>query len=566
MRMTIRKKLLGGFLLVLALLIATGVLSIWKMNGMGQKNHEINEKWMPSMALLGDLNGDFSDIQRLLIKIMIETNPTEKDKLESFLNTAEENIDHALEAYEPLISSEEERKLFDNFVKNYETYMQKVPQILEAARINDVEKADNLHHEVDPFWVEGFNTISKLIEWNQQGADAVSDESVQLFESGVTFVIILSVLAAISGIVIALVISRMISNPILMMEKIAAQIASGDLTVDDIQVKNRDEIQDLATSFNLMARNLRALIQQVGSTAEQVAASAEELTASSEQTTEATEQVAATMQEVAIGVDKQVQSVGESSQTIHEMSAGVQQIANQAHLVSNTANQASEKAWEGGQVIKTAVQQMNLINQTVKGLGDVVKGLGERSIEIGKILEVITGIAAQTNLLALNAAIEAARAGEHGRGFAVVADEVRKLAEQSAGSAQQISQLISAIQEETNKAVQSMEAATKEVEEGIGVVSTAGQSFVHIQDSVKDVTVQIQEVSSAVQQMAAGTEQMVHSMKLITEVAENSAAGTQEVSAATEEQLASMEEISSSAASLSQMAEELQNLISKFKV
>lgn len=209
---------------------------------------------------------------------------------------------------------------------------------------------------------------------------------------------------------------------------------------------------------------------------------------------------------------------------------------------------------------------MNSINQTVTGLANVVKGLGERSKQIGQIIEVITGIAEQTNLLALNAAIEAARAGENGRGFAVVADEVRKLAEQSAQSAQQISMLITAIQQETNEAVQSMEMATKEASNGIVVIHTAGESFVEIKNAIEEVAVQIQEVSASVQQMSAGAEQIVQSMQLVSKIAESAASGTQEVSAATEEQLASMQEISASAVSLSKMAEELQQLIQKFKI
>lgn len=255
-----------------------------------------------------------------------------------------------------------------------------------------------------------------------------------------------------------------------------------------------------------------------------------------------------------------------TSETVSEMFTSIQQIADNAENVSATVIDTSEKALEGGQVINNTIEQMNSINQTVSGLSTVIRGLSERSIEIGQIVEVITGIAAQTNLLALNAAIEAARAGDHGRGFAVVADEVRNLAEQSAHSAMQISQLITSIQEEMNKAVQSMEAATKEVISGIGIANSAGESFKQIESSITEVSIQIQEVSSSVQQIAAGSEQMARSMELITEVAESTASGTQGVTAATEEQLASMEEITSSANALSTMAEELQLTIGKFKI
>ena len=365
---------------------------------------------------------------------------------------------------------------------------------------------------------------------------------------------------------VALYISKIISGPVTKMAAAASKIAAGDLSVEKIEVKNKDEIRDLADSFNTMAENLRQLIRQVSSASEQVAASSEELTASADQTSKATEQVTLSLQEVAVGADKQVRSIEESSKAIHEMSVGVQQIASNAQSVTDHMNETSKAATEGGVAVKQAAQQMIEINDTVFELNGVIKGLGERSAAIGQIVEVITGIASQTNLLALNAAIEAARAGESGKGFAVVADEVRKLAEQSASSAQQISKLIQMIQAETTKAVQSMTITTQKVEKGIDVVDHTGQSFKQIQSSVQMVAAQIEEVSSASQQMASGTEQIVSSIQMISRIAEESASASQLVSASSEEQLASMEEISASASSLSTMAEELQGMVSKFKI
>jgi methyl-accepting chemotaxis protein len=188
---------------------------------------------------------------------------------------------------------------------------------------------------------------------------------------------------------------------------------------------------------------------------------------------------------------------------------------------------------------------MDSINTTVNGLSAAIEGLGHRSDEIGQIIDSITAIASQTNLLALNAAIEAARAGDQGRGFAVVADEVRKLAEESAQSAKQIAGLISAIQAETTQAVKSMESATNEVQDGLQVVHTAGDSFSQLTSAISDVTSQIQEVSDT--------------------ISESAAANTENVSAASEEQMAAMEEIASSAESLSKMAADLQRLTQKFK-
>ncbi|WP_082129985.1 methyl-accepting chemotaxis protein [Aneurinibacillus tyrosinisolvens] len=319
-------------------------------------------------------------------------------------------------------------------------------------------------------------------------------------------------------------------------------------------------------SINNMVRSLRGLIQQIDFTIKQVAASSEQLTANAGESSKASEVIAHTIQEVAVGSERQVHSVGKSSKTVAEMSTSVQRIAMSSQNVTDAAIHALETALTGNQAIETAIKQMNSISRTTDSLAETVKGLGERSQEIEQIIEVITEISTQTNLLALNAAIEAARAGEHGRGFAIVADEVRKLAEQSGSSAQKIAQLIATIQKETNQAVQSMQTATKEVADGIETVNTAGASFGQIQQSVNEVDNQIKGISTAVQQVVTGTEQMVHSIDIVTRVAEEAAAGTQNVSAAAEEQLASMQEITASSSSLSQMADELQTLVKKFKV
>jgi methyl-accepting chemotaxis protein len=324
-------------------------------------------------------------------------------------------------------------------------------------------------------------------------------------------------------------------------------------------------LKGIAKSLNEMTETWETIIKKVNGTALQVAYLSEELSAKADQTTQSTKQVTRTIQEVAIATERQVQSVEESSEIVAKMSSGAGQIASNAQSVSTSVMKTLDVATKGNEKIQNAVAQMSSIHQTVNGSADVIKELGERSKEIGQIVKVITGIANQTNLLALNAAIEAARAGEHGKGFAVVADEVRKLAEQSALSSKQIAELIQTIQIETSKAVQAMGQATKEVSEGINVVHYAGEAFQMIQESVYAVTKQIQEVSTASEQLSAGVTHVVTSIKEITDVSENNAAGTQTVSAEAEQQLASMEEITASTSSLAKMAEELQQLTLRFK-
>ncbi|WP_010677698.1 methyl-accepting chemotaxis protein [Bacillus timonensis] len=563
MKMTIGRKLFTGFLSVLLILIATVTIGYVEITSVQHTYDELINDKAKKLVMIKELDSAIKQEQvglrgYLLIGDEIALKDFE-DSHSKFLETSKSLHD--------IITQPKAKELLQELDTIEDEYYQFSDKVFQLKDENKVDEYTSLIAIDGRAIVKDFNqSIEEFMKYQQDLLDKGNIETSEKVKSTKNIILILGVLSLLVGLSIATYIGRIISKPVVAISKNAEKIASGDLSVDEIKVKNKDEIGELANSFNQMAKSLREVIQQVGLNADQVAASAEQLTASSEQTNDATKQIAETMQQVASGVDKQVKSIDETSQTVNEMATGVQQIAGSAQQVTSSALETTEKASEGRQSIKTVVNQMSSINDTFTELSGVVKGLGQRSVEIGQIIEVITGIADQTNLLALNAAIEAARAGEHGRGFAVVADEVRKLAEQSATSSNQIAQLILAIQNETNKAVETMEVATEEVVSGIGLVNTAGTAFTQIEDSITDVTTQIQEVSAAVQQMAAGTEQMVQSMQLITEIAEESGSGTQEVSAATEEQLASMDEISASAGALAHMAEDLQEVISKFKM
>ncbi|MFX3624374.1 MAG: methyl-accepting chemotaxis protein [Ectobacillus sp.] len=560
---TISRKLYSGFvvvLLFLGIVIAIGYSQISAIN----KSYE---------QLLDDRVK-----KNMMVKEMAIIIKERQIAGRGYLLTGEESqLEHYKQAqreYEKvsgelaaILNLEKGREIHRELQQLNEQYDSLMAKEFEAKQKNNTEEyMDILMNEMPPV-TKAFNEkIGEFIALQNEVLEQERQKNDEKVDSIKTWMLAIGLIALLIGTGIAIYISRIISKPVLAVTAAAEKIASGDLTVEKIKVKNKDEIGLLAKSFNQMADSLRQVIRHVSLTSEQVAASAEELTASAEETSKATEQITQSMQEVASGAEKQVYGVEESSNAIQELSVKVRQIASNAQNVSEYMNETSQVAAQGGHAVSEAIGQMDDINRTVTHMNDVVKGLGERSKEIGQIVEVITGIAAQTNLLALNTAIEAARAGEHGRGFAVVADEVRKLAEQSAESAQQIAQLIHVIQQETDRAVEFMAATTQKVEQGMQAVDTTGESFKKIQQSVENVAAQITEVSAASQQMAAGTEQVVRSVQLISEIAEESASGTQTVSAASEEQFASMEEITAAALSLTQMAEELQELIGKFKV
>jgi methyl-accepting chemotaxis protein len=375
-------------------------------------------------------------------------------------------------------------------------------------------------------------------------------------------IILLNVLI---GAIIVYFIIRSIAKPLANLVQASEKISEGDLT-QEVQIVRDDELGALARSFNQMSASLRSLIMQVRETAEQVAASSEQLSASAEQTGKATEHITESMQNVAAGSEQQARQTNDTAQTVHRMTVTVQQIATNAGQVSESALYTASISEEGKQAIQNASQQMETIYGTVQQLDGMVKNLDQHSNLIGNILALIKQIAEQTNLLALNAAIEAARAGEYGRGFAIVAEEVRKLAEQTVQASGQIEAEIVTIQQETKQVVQSMERGTTEVADGMHAVSIAGQSFEKILSSVDTVTAQIQEVSAATSQLSTNAAQFTRAIDEIAAITETTDANVQHVSAAAQEQLASMEEIISSSTALARMAEQLQEIVGKFKV
>ncbi len=379
-----------------------------------------------------------------------------------------------------------------------------------------------------------------------------------------TLAIVLLV-STIVGLLIMIPIIRSLHRPIKALVSASKNVGDGDLTID-LSVKRRDEYGLMAEGFNAMTGSLRAVLGEVSDTSQQLAASSQQLAASSEQTTKATEQVATIMQQTAIGVMHSNQSLAEAKQQVAEMSVGVKEITLQAEDVSIATEQVSIESQAGMEQIEQASMQMKQIGTSASNLNDVIEGLGSKTVEIRQIVEMITNIAKQTNILSLNASIEASRAGEHGRGFAVVAKEVKELAEQSAASAASIAKLTHDMEQGTTEASASMYSASQEIDKGIETVIEAGDRFRSILVSIQQVAAQMGAVSAASKQMDTSMDQVNEVFEIALAISDEIASGAQEGSAASEEQLATMEEVASSAAALSNIADELQDIIQRFKL
>ncbi len=345
-----------------------------------------------------------------------------------------------------------------------------------------------------------------------------------------------------------------------------SEMAKGNLRLEPLEAKSDDELGHMAVSFNTMLDHISGLVRQMTQSAEQVAASSQELTASSQQAAEAATHVAQTIVEVAGGMEKQISSVDQAKQNIDKAFEDINDMTGKAGEVTDNTQQMANAADHGAELMHNAMDKMNGIEQSVANSAQVVRKLGENSKQIGQIVESISAIADQTNLLALNAAIEAARAGEAGRGFSVVAEEVRKLAEQSQQSAEEIKQRISTIQEDTEEAVVAMEAGTNEVALGTQAIREVGEQFKDITDRVASIKTEMQEINGAVQTVSKGMQGIIEAMDVIDGVSRETSQETQTISAAAEEQSASSEEIASASHALADLAMELQNSTNAFRI
>lgn len=373
------------------------------------------------------------------------------------------------------------------------------------------------------------------------------------------------VLAIVIGTIVMVLIIRSITKPLKQLVTSSKQISEGDLT-ETIEIQSKDELGELGKSFNNMAASLRSLIHAIQDSVNNVASSSEELTASAEQTSKATEHITLAIEQFSNGNESQSENIESAAEHIYQMNSGLKDMAKASAVITESSATSAEVANSGGKLVHQTVGQMNVIDRSVKEAEQVVRGLETKSKDITNILRVINGIADQTNLLALNAAIEAARAGEYGRGFSVVAEEVRKLAVQSADSAKEIESLIIEIVNEINTSLGMFQSVNKEVESGLDITNQTETSFKRISEMTNQIAGEIQNMNATVEQLTAGSQQISGASEQIASIAKESSASIQDIAASAEEQLASMEEISSSSETLSQMAEELRDMTKRFKI
>ncbi len=370
--------------------------------------------------------------------------------------------------------------------------------------------------------------------------------------------------------VLILLVANFVANaavaPILTINHAADEISKGNLSLKNVPVHSNDELGNVARAFATMTDKLNDFFHLARLNATNVSQSAEALNENSRQSAEAANQIATSVSEFANATVGQQNAIGAANAAVINMRELLNVIAENSGGVANASNIAMKTAETGAVTVGNAVKSMESLRVSVQESSEIIKLLGEYSGKIGNIVETISGIAEQTNLLALNAAIEASHAGEHGRGFAVVAEEVRKLAEQSALAASEIRKLISDVQEQTEKAVESMSVGTDLTAASVQAVDKAGSAFREIVTHINSLTEKISLTTEAIKKAENGNSKIIDSVKVINDVAIKFSGQTESISSTTQQLSASTEEIAASSRQLADMAEELQKEIQTFKL
>ncbi len=502
-----------------------------------------------------------------IMELMVTNDEKKSEQLKSDVEKRSTLIKQALTEIGEVTSDPQGKELIANVQVAFEKQSQARDKVIQLAlQKKDAEAYALYINDVEPLTKTLTGNLRILMDYYTDLSEKMNTNNHQQFELAMkitlgTLFISFLILACIGWFI-----AKGITSPLRTMVLFCEKLSAGDFRNHPTGLVRKDEFGQLAEALVNTRTSIRTLMTSVNESAEQVAASSEELTASAEQSALASNQVAESITDVAHGTEKQLAAAHSTANVVEQISTTIQRISANANKIVEQSSQTSEKATEGNQSVNKAVNQMTSIEETVTSSAVVVAKLGERSKEIGQIVDTISGIAGQTNLLALNAAIEAARAGEQGRGFAVVAEEVRKLAEQSQDAAKQIAELISEIQQDTDKAVSAMSDGTREVKLGTEVVNSSGKAFQEISIEIKEVSEQIRKISDEIDQVATGSQKIVQSVTQIDELSKQTSGETQTVSAATEEQSASMEEIASSSQALANLAMKLREAVAKFQM
>ncbi|MDL4839021.1 methyl-accepting chemotaxis protein [Aquibacillus rhizosphaerae] len=472
-----------------------------------------------------------------------------------------------IDKLEPEMDTPEQKELLTQVVNNNQLIDERFTQdIIPAVENGDFVTAKRTAQEVDGLQLETvviLDILRDIVNDESQLAVEEVKESQQLTFFALTISMIVSIVV---GSVLVFFISRKVSRNLKKVVEVSDKIADGDLSIQSIDYQGKDEIGRIATAINVMGSNLRTMIQNIVNVSETVNSQSEKLSHSANEVKLGSEQVASTMAELATGTESQANHISEFSVAMGTFSEMVSEANENGGLIRQSSNTVLGMTKNGSNLMNLSITQMGKIDQIVKDAVQKVQGLDAKSQEITKLVSVIKDISDQTNLLALNAAIEAARAGEHGKGFAVVADEVRKLAEQVGVSVKDITTIVQNIKTESSVVTESLQSGYNEVKEGTSQIKATGETFTDIDHAINSMVETIENVTNNLLNITARSQEMNATLQEVASISEESAAGVEEASATTEQTSASMEEVSGNSTELNKLSIKLKDIIGKFRI
>ncbi|UXJ70425.1 methyl-accepting chemotaxis protein [Lysinibacillus fusiformis] len=419
---------------------------------------------------------------------------------------------------------------------------------------SDQLEEKGVYAETDPYWGWVIGASTYLADFNKPA------------ESILKLTLVVIGVAIIIGIFVIWQYASSMAKPINRVVQAMERFAEGDLTQESMSIRSKDEIGKLANAMNQMQAKLKDMIHNIAQASDLINTSSKELSQSANEVNMGAEQVAITMNELASGAEGQAHHSNELTSLMERFTGDLRETNQHGEHIHQSSVEVLGLTNEGSQLMTSSNSQMSKIDGIVQNAVEKVKNLDAQAQEISKLVVVIKDIADQTNLLALNAAIEAARAGEHGKGFAVVADEVRKLAEQVAFSVNDITSIVTNIQQDFDVVTSSLEDGYQEVKEGTNQIKATSETFTTISNSINDVVESVQLISSNLSKVTEDGQKMNSAIQEIAAVAEESAAGVEQTTATTEQTSSSMEVMAGKSAQLSTLALELKTLIAQFKL
>ncbi|NUU39031.1 methyl-accepting chemotaxis protein [Pseudomonas sp. C2B4] len=517
-RLSARATLCFG--IISLLLMCMGGLSVWKMSQIGAEAKRLEVDWLPSIQGSAAIKSTAYNL-RLALLYYVMQGATDKETSQSKVADLDKKLDEVSQGYEPNVSSQAERVKYEKVLEMVKNYHDKVQVLLVSAdKLSQTESFSYVRTVTTPAAEELMISIDQLAAVNTNGAAKSGVGAREAFDSGLEWVIAIIVVGFVLTMSIAIIFTRSIVLPMQSLLQINQKIAEGDLR-SSVEVSGADELTDLQKSAAAMLKKLKGTINHIAESSSLLASAAEEMSAITH--------------ESKAGVQRQNLETEQAATAVNEMTAAVEDVARNAVSASKSTTQSSTAAQTGLDRVNRTISSIENLADSVGQTSNDLELLAQQTQGIRKVLDVIRAIAEQTNLLALNAAIEAARAGEQGRGFAVVADEVRALAHRTQESTQEIEQMMSGIMSGSDKSVFSMQQSTTEAIKTLEIAREAGEAIREISKAVTDINERNLLIATASEQQAQVARSVDQNLMSIRDLSIQSTSAADQTSVASNE-------------------------------